>query len=311
MTAERLTLRQWIRDHDESWIFVAIYLGLAVGLSVFVSLFWLVVVAGLHLLLELLRQSHYRDGSRDVFLHALWEVKLDVGLVLLALMLVLYIDIVLGLLGLQSAARAAAVTRAGARIGTRAAAWERNLRTFLLTVDEMVRIAHAGVMLRRKRGSGGTEAGPSTEPSATGPTSEGEDEPSAGPEAEAEEWVEASEPETAQEGGDRAPAGPEAGPQEQLGPEEGEPETGGAALSVAADASPDAEASPEPDPSLALAPSPAPDPLWRAPWGIGDHIGVALVAVGMLLIVAAPFATEHTVGSALGALLEELRPFPD
>jgi len=153
----RPTLSDWIRDHDESWIFVVVYLGLAVGLSVFVSLFWLVVVAALHLGLELIRQSFYRDGAREVMLHALWEIKLDVGLILLALALVLYVEVVLGILGIQSASRAAAATRAGARIGARAAAWERNLRTFLLTADEMARIGHAAFMLRRKKRATGAD----------------------------------------------------------------------------------------------------------------------------------------------------------
>jgi hypothetical protein len=139
-------LRDWVREHDERWSFVVLYLGLAVGLSVFVSLFWLLVVGGLHFVLECGRQAHYRDGPLEVVGHALWEVKLDVGLVLLALTLVLYIDVVLGLLGIQSAARAAAVTRAGARIGSRAASWERTLRTFL---DEMARIAYAAVLMRK------------------------------------------------------------------------------------------------------------------------------------------------------------------
>jgi hypothetical protein len=142
-------LRDWVREHDERWSFVVLYLGLAVGLSVFVSLFWLLVVGGLHFVLECGRQAHYRDGPLEVVGHALWEVKLDVGLILLALTLVLYIDVVLGLLGIQSAARAAAVTRAGARIGSRAASWERILRTFLVTVDEMARIAYAAVLMRK------------------------------------------------------------------------------------------------------------------------------------------------------------------
>jgi hypothetical protein len=157
-------MRDWVRDHDERWSFVVLYLGLAVGLSVFVSLFWLLVVGALHFTLECGRQAHFREGRLEVLGHALWEVKLDIGLVLLALTLVLYIDVVLGLLGLQSAARAAAVTRAGARIGTRAAAWERNIRTFLLTVDEMARIAYAAVTVRRNasgafRGAAGSGAG--------------------------------------------------------------------------------------------------------------------------------------------------------
>jgi hypothetical protein len=142
-------LRDWVREHDERWSFVLLYLGLAVGLSVFVSLFWLLVVAGLHFLLECGRQAYHRQGRMEVVTQALWEVKLDVGLILLALTLVLYIDVVLGLLGIQSAARAAAVTRAGSRLGSRAAAWERNIRTFLLTVDEMARLAYAAVMVRK------------------------------------------------------------------------------------------------------------------------------------------------------------------
>jgi len=151
------TFRGWVREHDERWSFVVLYLGLAVGLSVFVSLFWLLVVAGLHFVLECGRQAHYRESPWEVGAHALWEIKLDVGLVLLALTLVLYIDVVLGLLGLQSAARAAAVTRAGARIGTRAAAWERNIRTFLLTVDEMARVAYAAFLF--KKGGAGAKGG--------------------------------------------------------------------------------------------------------------------------------------------------------
>jgi hypothetical protein len=156
-TPPRVSMRQWVRDHDEKWLFVLLYLGLAVGLSVFVSLFWLVVVAALHLLFEIIRQSHYRDGRKMVGLHALWEIKLDVGLILLAFVLVLYIDKVLGILGVQSAARAAAVSRVGLRIGPRAAAWERNLRTFLLTVDEMARVANAGWMFWKRRKDGGAD----------------------------------------------------------------------------------------------------------------------------------------------------------
>jgi hypothetical protein len=152
-------LREWVRDHDERWSFVVLYLGLAVGLSVFVSLFWLLVVGALHFALECGRQAHFREGRVQVLGHALWEVKLDIGLVLLALTLVLYIDVVLGLLGVQSVARAAAVTRAGARIGTRAASWERTLRTFLITVDEMARIAYAAVTIRRSAGAARRSAG--------------------------------------------------------------------------------------------------------------------------------------------------------
>jgi hypothetical protein len=148
----KVAAREWIHDHDHRWLFVILYLGLAVVLSVFVSLFWLVFMAGVHLLLECIR--HLRPGwtTGRVLAHSVWEVKLDFALVLLALGAVLYIDVVLGVLGIQSAARAAAVTRAGARMAGRVAAWERNIRAFLLTIDEMVRIGRAVTLLWRRRG---------------------------------------------------------------------------------------------------------------------------------------------------------------
>jgi hypothetical protein len=166
----------WVRNHDESWLFVAIYIGLAVGLSVFVSLFWLVAVGVFHLALELMRQAYYRETWTATVLHAWWEIKMDVGLILLALTLVLYLEVVLGLLGLQSAARAAAATRvahAGARGGSRAAqagaraaqtaaragsragatgsAIEQWVRGFLLAVDEMARVTYATLVARKKK----------------------------------------------------------------------------------------------------------------------------------------------------------------
>jgi hypothetical protein len=243
-------LREWVRDHDERWSFVVLYLGLAVGLSVFVSLFWLLVVGALHFALECGRQAHFREGRVQVLGHALWEVKLDIGLVLLALTLVLYVDVVLGLLGVQSVARAAAVTRAGARIGTRAAAWERTIRTFLITVDEMARIAYAAVTIRRNAGSARRAAG-----------SEGGAVEALALEAKAE----AAEAEAAE----------------------------AEAVRAAAAAAP-------PDPGLG----------WRGAWGMADRIGLALVAAGVILMVAAPFLTPHDWGTAAAALMEELRPFP-
>jgi hypothetical protein len=143
---------EWIREHDHRWLFVITYLGLAVVLSVFVSLFWLVFMALVHLLLEVIRHLRADWPLRRVIAFSAWEVKLDFALVVLALGAVLYIDVVMGILGIQSAARAAAVTRAGARMASRVAAWERNIRAFLLTIDEMVRIGRAAAMMWRRKG---------------------------------------------------------------------------------------------------------------------------------------------------------------
>jgi hypothetical protein len=306
------SLRDWVRNHDESWIFVAVYLGLAVGLSVFVSLFWLVVVAGLHFVLEIFRQRFYRVGRKSVVLHALWEVKLDVGLVLLALMLVLYIDVVLGILGIQSAARAAAVTRAGARVGTRAAAWERNLRTFLLTVDEMLRVGHAAVLLRRKRKEDRARANLQAAEAAEDPGSEGA--PSEAKPAQAEPTADEPEPPAPPADGAEGARAEDA----SVTPSEGE-----APPAAAEDSGSELDALPEPEPVPdapdrgprfatprgRARPVPRPD-AWAGKWKLGDRIGVTLVVVGFALIGAAPYVTHHDWHSAGEALFEELRPFP-
>jgi hypothetical protein len=150
--ASRVSLREWLRDHDDQWPFVVVYLAASVVLSIFISLFWLLAIIAIHFAFECYRQSHYIQGRRNVLLHAVWEVKLDIGLAALAFAVALYVDMIMGLLGIQSAARIAQA----ARVGARAAAWERNLRTLLLTIDEITRVSHAAYTLGvRRRGRAG------------------------------------------------------------------------------------------------------------------------------------------------------------
>lgn len=142
-------MTRWIVDHDRSWLFVILYVGLAVVLSVWVSLFWLLFMAGVHFALEWIRHAILRGEAGIVVpLNALWEVKLDLALVLVALALALYMELILGVLGLQSAARAGAAVRAGGKVGTRVAGWERLIRGFFLTVDDLANVARAFVMRR-------------------------------------------------------------------------------------------------------------------------------------------------------------------
>lgn len=145
-------LRQWIIEHDDRWLFMVLYIGLAVTLSVWISLFWLVAVVAGHGVLEWIRQSHLHGKRRMVLLETLWELKLDIGLVLFALALALYMDLVLGVVGLQSAARLGAAARGGARF----AAWERTIRGVLLSVDDMAQVARA-VTVNRGGGNGDGE----------------------------------------------------------------------------------------------------------------------------------------------------------
>lgn len=268
-------LREWIRDHDDKMVFVVLYLGLSVGLSIFIGLFWLVVVVALHFLLECIRQAHHWRDRRAVLLHALWEVKLDIGLVILAFTLVLYIEVVLGLLGVQAASRVAVASRAGARIGVRAAAWERNIRTFLLTVDEMARIGHAAVLYRGRRLTGGAVAATANAGNAGNARNAGNAE--------------------------HASAARTAAPPSAPAP------TAAAAAATATTATP---ATPAPTAAARTANVPPLRPAWRQPWGWADRIGVTLVVAGVSLILIAPLITPHDVGSAITTLLEQLHPFP-
>jgi hypothetical protein len=146
------SLGAWIIDHDNQKLFVIFYIGLAVVLSIWVSLFWLVAVVAVHLLFELVRQHTLHARRREVLAEALWEVKLDLALIFFALALSLYMDILLGAVSLGLGARLAALSRtgrfarlfqAGARAGTRFAGWQRLIRGFLLSMDDLAQVARA------------------------------------------------------------------------------------------------------------------------------------------------------------------------
>lgn len=140
-------IRRWIIAHDDSWWFIIPYVGLAVILSIVLSLFWLVAVVGAHFVLEWMRQSYtaqtldLRRGLGDILLRVLWELKLDIGLVLFALALTLYMEMTLGVLGIGSAARA--TTMAGVRAGARFSVMQQVLRGVLLSLDDMAQIIRA------------------------------------------------------------------------------------------------------------------------------------------------------------------------
>lgn len=102
-------VRTWIVNHDRSWAFALLYVGLAVVLSIFVSLFWLIAIVALHLLLEVLKKHYlgYRGWHRLAW--TLWDVKFDLALACLALALAAYSGATLGIAGAQSAGRAGVV----------------------------------------------------------------------------------------------------------------------------------------------------------------------------------------------------------
>jgi hypothetical protein len=146
-------LIRWIQSHDESWLFVAMYIGFAVVLSVWLSLFWLVFMVVIHLLFELVRQSRMYDQWTAVASMASWEIRVDIALLLLAFAVSLYMDLIMGILGLQSLGRAAVAT---SRVGTRAVAWQRAVRAVVLGFDDVINGIRA--IFLRKGSSGEEEA---------------------------------------------------------------------------------------------------------------------------------------------------------
>lgn len=153
---------RWVATHDERWSFTLIYVGAALVLSTLVSLFWLVVVVAAHGLLEwfALRQRGVQ-GHR--LLRVAWHIKVDIGLVLLALALALYFEVLLGMVGLG------AVARTSAQLTARVVAWQRAIRGIVLSADDVALVARAA--LRRRTGDEDEAASSPTDPS-EGPRSD-------------------------------------------------------------------------------------------------------------------------------------------
>ena len=128
--------RRWLLDHDNRTTFTIIYITLALVLSMAISMFWLAAVVAAHGVIE-----YWSLGKKGIYDHrlgrTLWHVKLDIMLVLAALWLGLYMDLLFGIAGLSAAART------GAQVSARLIAWQRAIRGVLLTVDEAALAAKA------------------------------------------------------------------------------------------------------------------------------------------------------------------------
>jgi hypothetical protein len=142
------SIHRWIIHHDESRLFSLLYISLAVILSLWISLFWLVVVVFVHLVFEWISQRHRGHSWSRTVLESLWELKLDLGLIVFALALALYLDFIFGLAGLGATARIAPA--AGRFI-----VWKQVLRGVLLSVDDAARVARALLTKRRRSPSAG------------------------------------------------------------------------------------------------------------------------------------------------------------
>jgi hypothetical protein len=158
----------WVIDHDNKILFIILYIGISLVLSIAISLFWLLFAVLLHLGLEVIRQSRVKKGGRAIFLESLWETKVDFALVAFALWLAVYLDFIFGVAGLGAAARfgVQGASRAGrigawlARLTTRFAAWQRVVRSILISLDDvfnLARIVQKSRKIKSNKKKGSTE----------------------------------------------------------------------------------------------------------------------------------------------------------
>ena len=128
--------RRWLLEHDHRLSFTVLYISLALVLSMAISMFWLVAVVAAHGVIEYWTLGKLGPADRRLG-RTLWHIRLDIALVLAALWLGLYIDLLFGIAGLGAAART------GAQVSARIVAWQRTIRGVLLSVDEAALAAKA------------------------------------------------------------------------------------------------------------------------------------------------------------------------
>ena len=137
MNEKKSAVVQWIVNHDDSRLFVVVYIGLAVTLSIVLGLFWLCAVVAVHYIFEYIRQAYFSKAGLSTAASALWEVKLDVFLIFFAFVIAVYMDVILGAAGLSAGARTAAAT------ASRFAGWQRIIRGVALSLDDMALVIRA------------------------------------------------------------------------------------------------------------------------------------------------------------------------
>lgn len=149
-------IKIWLIEHDNKILFVLLYAGLSLVLTLSFGLFWLLVIVLLHFVLEIIRHSYGNSNWRNIILNSVWETKMDFGLVLLALLISVYLDALLGMAGLGAAARTGGQC---ASRGVRFLSYQRTIRAILLSLDE-VAIGIKAICCRQKPLSSKNKAQP-------------------------------------------------------------------------------------------------------------------------------------------------------
>jgi hypothetical protein len=148
---------QWITEHDNQKVFIIGYIGLALVLSTFISLFWLIFVVIIHSIFEYIKYKSMGNSLRVTFINMCWELKMDFALILFAFVIHLYIGFILGIAGLSGLAKTSTATTKivadcakTTQTATKFMVIKRSLRAGLLMLDEAV-FAIRGFLFNRKR----------------------------------------------------------------------------------------------------------------------------------------------------------------
>jgi hypothetical protein len=254
--AQSRPIYDWIVRHDDSKAFVIVYIALALTLSIAISLFWLVALVMVHFAFEYVRYRHHGATAMQAIASASWELKLDAALVMFALVLSLYLQFVLGVLGIQAASRVGTVASKGIKGGTRFAIWENVIRGVLLSLDDAVYALRGYFSLRQQKQVVAATVSPASE---TKP-------------------VAASQ---------------------ALASVETVSEVESPANTVAGSESPD----PPAEEAIELMPD-------LRSLGKGDVLALALGAICLALILAAPWMGHGSFAAVLSIFATELHPFP-
>lgn len=131
-------IKSWVITHDEKILFTILYIGLSVVLSIYISLFWLVVIVGIHTLMEYISLKY--KNVDNVFLELFYHMKLDFALITFALFLSIYMEAVFGFLI--------------AKYGTRFAsflAYQNTFRAILMSLDDLAQAIKAILSIKNKK----------------------------------------------------------------------------------------------------------------------------------------------------------------
>lgn len=130
-------LKSWVITHDEKTLFTILYIGLSVILSIYISLFWLVVIVAIHCIMEYISLKY--KNTKNILFELFDHMKLDFALITFALFLSIYMEAVFGLLI--------------AKYGTRFAsfiAYQNTFRAILMSLDDLAQAIKALFSIKNK-----------------------------------------------------------------------------------------------------------------------------------------------------------------